>query len=251
MKILFFICLLALLFSCNNNKIKEDNRNQNEREKVQPTDSLHSDSKTNLNSYPLDGKFPFGYVYLENIDTSLDWDSLKLESNFDKIYNYYKSLNRLKTISKVDISDTTYINLQYGQPFNRNSFIDSITISLDSIRYKLENIGPYECYYTQLNDDSVRYPPNFYDDERLCRSSGNLIFYDPLSRLAKVITIYNIITQPYETEYRFFFINKNKEIKIFTAQSNEGELSIFYQSYSIKVLDNGEIKIKELKPPIN
>lgn len=251
MKILAYLCVMIVFCSCNEKKAKEYNKNQFKNKKGRSKDSLNSNLKINMNSYPLNGKFPFGSVYLEDINTFLDSDSLYLESNYKKIYNYYESLNKLKTISKLEISDTAFIHLQYGQPFNRSSFTDSITTSLDSVRYKLEDIGPYECYYTQIDDRFVKYPPGFYDEERLCRSSGNLILYNPLSRLAKVITVYNRITQPYETEYRFFFINKNKEIKLFVAQSEEGELSSFYQNYSIKVLNNGEINIRELEPPIN
>ncbi len=254
MKILIYLCLLVVLLSCQDNKKEEKERSNRKSDSIQletaflknAEDSVVGDSS---DLYPLTSKLPFGSVYLENLDTSYGWDSPKwknVNNLFLKIYRYYERLTSIRTIKGLDIKKINYIKLQDKLPF-----VDSITNSIDSIRYKFEGIGPYECYYSQINDDGVKYPPNFYEEKRLCKSSGNLILYNSVTNVANVINVYNIISEPYNEKERYFFIDKNKEIKIFQFEGDDGGLTNFYQNYSIKILDNGEIKIKELEPPIN
>ncbi|OAQ42814.1 hypothetical protein A5893_17310 [Pedobacter psychrophilus] len=243
MKKLNYLCILISIIACNNN-IKEEENNIVVDKKPAINNPVSSQKIDSSALYPLNGKLPFGSIYLENLDTSYGWDSPKWD-NVDllnsNILDYYRMLNKLKVISKPNILKKEYLKLKFTTPF-----IDSITHSIDSIRYQFENIGPYECYYAQLEDDFIKYPAGFYDEKRLCKKSGNLILYNPKTQVAKIINIFTIIQEPYDYESRNFFIGKNKEIKIFQFVGDDGGLTGFYQNYSIKILDNGEIKIKEL-----
>lgn len=250
MKKLNYLWILISIIACNSN-IKDKERK----------DDIVIDKKTAINNqvpnqgkdssvlYPLNGKLPFGSVYLENLDTSYGWDSPKWKNVDDlnlKIYRYYESINYLKIIPKPEILEIDSIKLKYSK-----HFIDSLTNLSNYIRYKFENIGPYECYYSQITENlTTTYPPNFDYDKRRIETSGNLILYNAVSKTAKIINIHSIISEPYDGEESFFFIGKDKIIKIYHFEGDDGGITNFYQIYSITVLDNGEIKINKLKPRI-
>ncbi len=239
--------MLIPILSCNSNIKTDEKKNLVKAKKNAITNSIPNQVKDSLGIYQLNGKLPFGSIYLENLDTSYGWDSPKWKNVNDlnlKIYRYYESINNLKIIPKPEILEIDSIKLKYSKPF-----IDSLTNESNYIRYKFENIGPYECYYAQITENlATTYPSNFDYDKRRLETSGSLILYNAVSKTAKIINIHSIISEPYDDEERFFFIGIDKVIKVFVFEGGEGGVENFYQKYSITVSESGEIKIKELKP---
>ncbi|TZF83776.1 hypothetical protein FW774_09920 [Pedobacter sp. BS3] len=190
---------------------------------------------------PLTGDLPFGSDILANTKFPSKWDTSEEATDKDKqiddlwlqAYHYYNVIDEKKVISKPNIKNVEYIRLNY--PYN---FIDSITNSIDSVRYQLPDFGPYKCYYAQLTYLKAIEKP-------YCREAGNLILYNPETGHAKVINVFFSTEGEIEAEYRLFYIGKNRVIQIFYSKGGELE-SYFKREFLIRVDDDGKVVIKKL-----
>ena len=166
------------------------------------------------------------------------------ESEFFHTSAYYEVMSRAKTFSPPPIENVEHIKIG-----NENTCSCTNSLSLDSCRFKLKNIGKYQCYYLSddiyQNDAFEKSCPN-----NTCLLYGDLVLYDSSSRSAKVLLIYfeggSGSGENKGTPFRYFFITKEKSIELYDGICNDDGCDM-RNTWSIHVLDNGEIDVKENK----
>lgn len=182
---------------------------------------------------------------------------------FDKADEYYNSLNKKKVIDTIICKNVEYIKLRHKY-FSNDSLriskakvlgvhrkfwpLDSLPHTLGNVIYKLPNFESYKCFYAYKK---LFGGPTEWDDpkpvERPFLEIGNLIFNNPLNGSTKVVNIFFKADVGGFIGYeRFFYIDSAKKIHIFSTTSDE-EYTYFHKECTIKVLNNGEIKVSYLK----
>jgi hypothetical protein len=131
-----------------------------------------------------------------------------------------------------------------GKPFSKY-------IRLEGYQYRLPDIHNYQCYYWSgsryYNDkeygDSVRRNCEvFLPDYKY----GYFILYAPKFMTAKVFTIYFDTEYDWLYIYRFFYIDKAYNIKVYensASLESDGKPTYPYKITTFSILPNGEIKI--------
>jgi len=192
---------------------------------------------------------PFGSSILINFKLPAGWED-PLEDNsgnatnlnakqYRKISMFYRTLNRvkskqlpfIKTVKNIRIGKDSLIT-QYKEQDRSATF-----------EYQLPDFGPYQCFYQY--DAGVNF---ITKDQRQYLQCGNLILYEPKSKEAKILQVYNEYIYGGETVsnyQRYFYIDKNKKITIFEVELDELEGGI-EKTQEITVSNDGLIKIKNL-----
>ncbi len=77
---------------------------------------------------------------------------------------------------------------------------------------------------------------------------GNMVFYNPKIKKARILNVYNSYNykEPTEGFSRYFYIDKNKTIQIFEAIEGESSASI-RKSQEVKMNSDGKFVIKKIK----
>jgi len=164
----------------------------------------------------------------------------KYQEEFEKIN--FAPLNFSKSIRSPLIKQVAFINV----------WTDSLIIKHDQhyntdFKYRLPNFGPYECYY-QYHADSLSSLIKTKDDTRY-QGFGNLILIDTLTRNAKILNIYGSFEYGEEGGghyYRYFFIDKDKDIDIFAAGGDEDSGSL-KKVQMINIQNDGTIVFRNTK----
>ncbi len=192
-------------------------------------------SQTDTSKIQINTNFPFGcadltkYKYPKHWNRDLEnYGHLKKPKGqeFENIGKCFNNINSAKTIKspkpqKVEL-------LEIGDIFKNAYNLDtSMQISIDSCRYRLPNIGIYECYYSYQ-----RY--------------GNLILLDPETNEGKLLNIYaDDLGGDSHTILRYFYIDKD-EITIYEATYYDDGCSLD-KKYKIIINSDGRININTLK----
>ena len=192
-------------------------------------------SQTDTSRIQINANFPFGCADLTKFKYPKKWEGdlenyghLKIPNGqeFEDIGKCFNNINSAKTIKspkpqKVEL-------LEIGDIFKyANNMDTSMQISIDSCRYRLPNIGIYECYYSYQ-----RY--------------GNLILLDPKTNEGKLLNIYaDDLGGDSHTILRYFYIDKN-EIRIYEATCYDDGCSL-NEKYKIIINSDGRININTLK----
>ncbi|WP_183575624.1 hypothetical protein HDF18_17125 [Mucilaginibacter sp. X5P1] len=133
-----------------------------------------------------------------------------------------------------------------------NVWTDSLITTHDEhydtdFKYRLPNFGPYECYYQYHTDSLASLVKAKYNTQY--DGFGNLVLIDTLTGDAKILNIYSSFEYGEEGGghyYRYFFIDKEKNIDIFTAGGEEGSGSL-KKVQVINVQSDGTISFKNIK----
>lgn len=182
----------------------------------------------------INGSFPFGCAELTKFKYPKRWEGDlenygQLKKNnaqeFEKIGACFDAINMSKIIKSPHTQSIELIEI--GDNFKNAFNLDTLMqISIDSCRYRLPNMGIYECYYSYS-----RY--------------GNLLLLDPKTNEGKLLNIYaNDLGGDSHTILRYFYIDKNT-INIYEAYCYDDGCSI-YETFKIVVKKDGEIKINQL-----
>lgn len=191
--------------------------------------------QANTTIIQINTNFPFGCAELTKFKYPKHWEGdpenyghLKKPygQEFDHIGQCFDAINFAKTIKSP--KPQTLEILEIGDNFKQAHNLDtSMQRSIDSCRYRLPNIGIYECYYAYLH-------------------YGNLLLLDPVTKNGKLLNIYaNDLGGDSHTILRYFFIDKNI-IQIYEAYYYDEGCSM-YEAYNIIVHTDGEIEINQLK----
>ena len=118
--------------------------------------------------------------------------------------------------------------MEIGDIFKKANNVDTVMqISIDNCRYRLPNIGIYECYYS-----FQRY--------------GNLILLDPKTKEGKLLNIYaDDLGGDSHTKLRSFYIDKN-EIRIFEGTCYDDGCNLD-EKFKIIINSDGRININSFK----
>jgi hypothetical protein len=203
------------------------------------TDTFENFSSLNLQSdtasIPLNINFPFGCTELTKLKYPEHWEGdlnhyghLKKPGGqeFEDIKNCFMAINAAKTISAPSTKKLTLLKL--GELFeNANNLDTAMQLSIDSCRYRLPNLGNYECYYCYQ-----RY--------------GNLLLLEPKTMEGKVLNIYaDDLGGDSHTNLRYFYIDKNG-IRIFEAAWYD-DGCFLDEKFKISIDSDGSIKINLVK----
>jgi len=178
--------------------------------------------------------FPFGCADLKNFEYPKHWEGdlehyghLKKPNGqeFESIGKCFNVINSAKTIlsprpRKVEL-------LEIGNVFRSADNLDTLMQkSIDSCRYRLPDIGIYECYYSYQH-------------------YGNLILFDPKTNEGKLLNIYaDDLGGDSHTILRYFYMNKN-ELSIYEAACYD-DGCILDEKYKIIIHSDGRININTI-----
>jgi hypothetical protein len=244
-KNIFLLLLLCVaLVSCN---IKPKSGKHLEKSQViSKKPHAEIDSITNVkanNGSSSITPLPFGSKYLSNFKYEKRWITDSNDKVTDPTANdfldYYQKAGYVKAsrFSK-DIISVENIPLEDDVDlFKRKLKLD--------YRYRLPDIGPYQCYYT-YNEDILGTPKDIEAGWEVYTAEGYLLLYNVKSKHLKVMNIYHDYVTEAITYTRCFIIDKNKILQIFEAESYETEGSV-KKIREIKIASNGEILIKSFK----
>jgi len=191
--------------------------------------------------FPKDGWDKNTYFDIPDSEkTKNDKNGEEYTKKFNEIdFNY---LNLRKSYSPPDIGKVNYINiLDDSLLLNRKIYLK------EGYKFRLPDFGPYQCYYQcysgpKLKSVTTKKIPIHYD------TFSNIVFIDPKTRTANILNIYSsyYLTEDIDYEWRFFYIDKDKTIEIFTAGSDEERTGI-NKVLLINVQRNGKFSLKNIK----
>ena len=219
--------------SCTNKKANNQNIEKTSQQKVssfEVTDS--SDIKINTN-------FPFGcstlkkYKYPKNWESEVGSDGILKQpqgKEFEEIGKCFQSVNLVKTINKPRVTQLKI--LKVGDDFKDSYSLNSVLQkSTENYKYRLPNIGVYECYYS------------FVQDTEKYGAYGNLLLIDAKTKAGKVLNIYFEGSGDSSTLYRYFLIEKNV-INIYEGSCYDDGCSLD-KKFTITINSKGEINISK------
>ena len=225
--LIFISC--STIWSCSNKTLD----NSNSIDTSATKDNLiaqHDTSKIKINA-----NFLFGcadltiYKYPKHWEGDLEnYGQLKKPSGkeFDDIGQCFAAINLAKTIKlpKFQSLEVLKIGDNYKGAYNIDTLLQK---SIDSCKYRLPNIGIYECYYSY-----ERY--------------GNLLLLDPKTKNGKLLNIYaDDIGGDSHTILRYFFIDKNV-INIYEGSCYDDGCNLD-EKFKIIINQDGEININQMQ----
>jgi hypothetical protein len=193
---------------------------------------------------PVNAQLPFGFADLLNYSQPKHWEAdsknygqLKLPDSkaFEAISYYFQTLHKAQTLTTMpDVVEKNY--LQIGPICTDTFYCDNLTQQkTDSLKYRLPDIGNYECYY-------------FFERSKNRDSEyGSLLLLDPKTKKGKTLNIHYMIGGEQSINYRYFYINDN-EIKLFEGYCYDDGCSL-NERFRVKIDAGGEIKIDEIRQP--
>lgn len=179
----------------------------------------------------MNANFPFGCAELKKLNYPKHWEGnlenyghLKMPQGkkFEDIGNCFAAIHMAKTIQspKFQRLEVLKIGDHNKCAFNNDTILQK---SMSSCRYRLPNIGMYECYY-------------FY--ERF----GHLLLLDPKTKNGKILNIYaDDIGGDSHTILRYYYMDEN-EITIYEGSCYDDGCTLD-EKYKISIAQNGAVNI--------
>lgn len=223
-KLTAMLIIIVFTTSCDHSPKQSGGHIQKETGKQQ---------KESIAAYKLTAitKLPFGspklitYHFPQEWETSISVDTTSkgLKSNereFGEVTKYFDELNKGKSIIPPPIAKYEKINID-----GNNSFCDDSNSKM-IFKYRLPDFGRYECFYA-YGDFFNEHAPSKIDYSHQCYDYGNLIFYNPDNKVAKIVKVYYLFVKDQEyANYRFFYIENSHTIKIYESVASEGSCSL-------------------------
>lgn len=199
-------------------------------------------SQTDTPKIQINSSFPFGcadltkYKYPKRWEGDLEnYGQLKQPKGkeFDDIGQCFELINSSKTIGSPTLKHLELLKI--GDNFKNTLYLDTLLQkSTDSCRYRLPNIGIYECYYSYQQDTK----PNSFG------MYGNLLLLDPTNKQGKLVNVYFQGSGEQHLFYRYFFINNNV-ISIYEGYCYDDGCSLD-EKFKITISQNGELKTESV-----
>ncbi|MFO0361572.1 MAG: hypothetical protein ACK500_07065 [Flavobacteriales bacterium] len=230
MKNRLLICLsLLAIWSCSDNNA--DNSHVSEASATKDMAIAQPDTS----EMSVHARFPFGCADLTKLTYPKYWEGdskndgqLKSPGGkgFDDITQCFAAIHRVKPIPSPDYERLEVMKI--GDHFEGANNLDTVLLhSTDSCRYRLPDIGIYECYYSY-----ARY--------------GNLLLLDPNTKNGKLLPIYaDDVGGESHTMLRYFFIDHNA-ITIYEGWCYDDGCSLD-EKWKITIRQDGEIHINLIR----
>jgi hypothetical protein len=208
------------------------------------TDNIHSSdyqTQKDTNDISINTNYPFGCSELINIKFPKHWENdpnnygqLKHpEGNIvDSIGKFFFEINAHKIIKTPAIQNIEFIKC--GDYIEQSYTFDStLQKSVDSCRYRLPNIGVYECYYSFRREIVNTYSCAY----------GNLLLVNSTTRNCNVINLYYEGASDSHVVFRYFFIN-NDTITIYNGSFYDD--GCYLHKMHIVSIDEEKISVKNV-----
>lgn len=233
-KLLLFFFLIVLL--CCNKKTVPSNLSI-------PNGTEDSNSEeTAKRVIKINAGFPFGCPDLAIYSYPKHWKEdpenygrLKLPEGqeFDTIGVCFKDLNKVENIA-IGPEILGVDHLLMGKDFLNTVYFDRVAQkAIDSLKYRLPDIGNYQCYY-------------YFEKSKLKYGEyGNLLLLDPKTKRGKTLNVYYEIGGDQHVDFRYFYLNAGV-LRIYEGSCYDDGCGL-RESFTVEIKAEGQINIKELK----
>lgn len=228
---IFFTTIL----SCTNKTNSLNSSNQNVTKDSSITQTERDEIKINVT-------LPFGCAELTEFKYPKHWNG-DLENygqlkqpkgqEFDNIGQYFSAINKVETIKlKPKILEVNHIKI--GKDFLNTVYYDTISQQrIESLKYRLPNIGNYQCYYF------------LEQSQKLYGNYGNLLLLDPKSKKGKTLNVYYEVGGDQHVNFRYFYLD-GETIRIYEGSCYDDGCDLT-ERFSVNIKTDGQIIINELK----
>ncbi len=253
--LLFILITCATIWSCSNptdhNSNSEDTTAINNQTILIDTSKIKTSDNSNLadtlsainNTILIDPTkteintaFPFGCIDLTKYKYPKHWKGHEegLEQpqgkEFEDIGVCFQKINSGKSIGSLKTNKLEV--LQIGNRY-KDYYYDTLTArSTENCRYRLPDIGSYECFYFYNESNAPRGGYGVY---------GNLLLFDPTTQNGKLINIFYEYGGDQNIKNRYFMAYKDS-INIYEGSCYDDGCSLT-QTYRINISQTGEIDI--------
>jgi len=233
--LLLFICCHAI-WSCS----YQTTDNSNSADKSATNDSLIAQTVTS--EIQINGSLPFGCADLTNYKYPKRWDAdmenygqLKQPQGkeFEDIGQCFGAINKAAPHPvKPDIHAATHLKI--GKDFLNTFYYDTIAQQkIDSLKYRLPDIGNYQCYYFYEQSESIY---GYY---------GILLLLDAKSKAGKTLNVYYEVSGDQHVEFRYFYFD-GVTIRIYEGSCYDDGCGLT-ENYRVNITADGQITVVELK----
>ena len=232
--LILFCC--STIWSCSKRKVDTSNSlNTPETIDNLATQNDHGEIQINAN-YPFGCADLIKYKYPKHWDGDLEnYGQLKQPKGleFENIGQCFGEINRIVT-NKLKPEILELKHLKIGQDFLNTVYYDTITQhKIDSLKYRLPDIGAYQCYY-------------FYEQSKgIFGQYGNLLLLDPKTKTGRTLNIYYEVGGDQHVNFRYFFLNEST-IRIYEGSCYDDGCSLT-ERFNVMIKSDGQITIDELK----
>ena len=183
--------------------------------------------------------FPFGPIGLSGSKSSLFFPAddenygktLSIDNNsIDSISYYFGIKNETVSIEKPSFSHVEFIELDKN-PLDYYYFDTIAFRSLDSCKYRLPDMGLYECYYFVIH--SLKDSYGIY---------GNLLLKDSITNACKAINVFYEYGGDQNVSLKYFYISNNT-INIFKGSAYDDGTSLV-KNCQVNISGDGRIDVK-------
>ncbi len=234
---LFLVISCLFVYSCSNKSDDTTTTEKNANEQTQPTE------------IPINANYPFGCTDLHEFKFELKLfaratnsyrdvmqereERVSKRKELEAFIQCFDSIHQVET-QKVKPEVRRLAHLTLSKQFTYMLDFDSTARNrVDNLKYRLPDIGKYECYYFFEQSNKL---PGYY---------GNLLLLDPKTKVGTPINIYYAVGANKSMAIRYFNID-GETIQIFEGSYTVADCFL-RESFKIHIKPNGEIMVEELK----
>jgi len=233
--LVLIIIFITTIWSCSN---KTDSSNSTNHYVTK--DSLITLTETI--EIKINTSLPFGCADLTKFKYPKHWDA-DLENygqlqqpkgkEFGKIGQCFGKINKVESFKvKPEIRELKHIKI--GRDFLETLYFDTISQQrIDSLKYRLPNVGNYQCYYF------------FEQSKNIFGDYGNLLLLDPKSRKGKTLNVYYEVGGDQHVNFRYFYF-EGETIRIYQGSCYDDGCGLA-ESFTLSIKADGQIIINKLK----
>jgi len=199
--------------------------------------AINSTAEIGTTPIQINTTFPFGCIELTKLSFPKIWDgvgdgTLKQPQGkeFNNIYECFQRINSAKTIKLPDILKLEHLKIGKN-PSDILHYDTIVQSSFDSCRYRLPDVGIYNCYYS------------FRQARKQFGEYGNILFLDPKTKIGKTLNIYHETGGNDDVSLRYFYMDMGV-IKLYEGSCSADDCNLV-EAYSIAVKQDGKIIIKQ------
>lgn len=231
--------ILLLLIYCSFNWYCSDKAAEDSDLIDRPATKDYAIVLPDTNEIKINADFPFGFADLPKYKYPQHWEGDMINygqlkkpegKEFEDCGLYFNKINSAKTIKAPKLGEIEPLNI--ADKNLSNFYFDSLaSVSTDICKYRLHNMGPYECYYYVENSKTYSY--GVY---------GNLLLVEPETRNGKVLNLYFGIGGDQHVGHRYFFIDQDS-INLYEGSCFDDGCDLI-ETYTVSIHRDGKITIK-------
>jgi hypothetical protein len=152
---------------------------------------------------------------------------------FENLHKCFADLNNNKTIA-MDLDMVQVQHVKIGQDYKNTFYYDTIAQRcIDSLKWRLSDIGPYQCYYF------------FGQSQNGFGDYGTLLLLDPSLKSGKTMNIYYEVGAEQCVDYRYFVV-EDRNVRIFEGSCYDDGCRLT-ERFIVEIQSGGQIVVNELE----